>query len=285
MSWKYSDEYYKNYTRETWDECAEKYLPLMKQLAPYHKALLDLIQPRPGERVLDVCTGPGEPAMSMASMVEPTGQVTGVDLSPKMNEMATKTSEKRRLSNVRFLIMDAEKLNLPPDSFDLAVSCFGLQIVTQPETAAKEIFRVVKPGGRVAFAVWSKGDRSTALDVLIGPMLEYAEPDETGYLPTPYELGGEGELTTMLETIGFVHAKEARVTNNWVANSVEDYLNMVLEGSPLGHSLSEETQETQRNVIEKAKRNIAQYAVPGKGVSIPAECIIAYTSKPIVPKK
>lgn len=285
MSWKYSDEYYKNYTRETWDECAEKYLPLMKQLAPYHKALLDLIQPRPGERVLDVCTGPGEPAMSMASMVEPTGQVTGVDLSPKMNEMATKTSEKRRLSNVRFLIMDAEKLNLPSDSFDLAVSCFGLQIVTQPETAAKEIFRVVKPGGRVAFTVWSKGDRSTALDVLIGPMLEYAEPDETGYLPTPYELGGEGELTAMLETIGFAHSKEARVTNNWVANSVEDYLNMVLDGSPLGHSLSEETQETQRNVIEKAKRNIAQYGVPGKGVSIPAECIIAYTSKPIVSKK
>jgi ubiquinone/menaquinone biosynthesis C-methylase UbiE len=285
MSWKYSDEYYKNYTRETWDECAEKYIPLMKQLAPYHKALLDLIQPRPGERVLDVCTGPGEPAMSMASMVEPTGQVTGVDLSPKMNEMATKTSEKRRLSNVRFLIMDAEKLNLPSDSFDLAVSCFGLQIVTQPETAAKEIFRVVKPGGRVAFTVWSKGDHATALDVLIGPMLEYAEPDETGYLPTPYELGGEGELTAMLETIGFVHSKEARVTNNWVANSVEDYLNMVLDGSPLGHSLSEETQETQRNVIEKAKRNIAQYAVHGKGVSIPAECIIAYTSKPIVSKK
>jgi hypothetical protein len=39
MSWKYADEYYKNYTRETWDECAERYLPLMKQLAPFHRAL------------------------------------------------------------------------------------------------------------------------------------------------------------------------------------------------------------------------------------------------------
>ncbi len=279
MSWKYTDEYYKNYTRETWDECAEKYLPLMKQLAPYHKALLGLVQPQPGERVLDVCTGPGEPAMSIASLVEPGGQVTGIDLSPKMNEMATKTSEKRRLSNVRFLNMDAEKLDLPSDSFDLAVSCFGLQIVTQPEAAAKEIFRVVKSGGRVAFTVWSRGDRATALDVLIGPMLEYAEPDETGYLPTPYELGGQGELASMLEAIGFVNAKETRVTNNWVANSVEDYLNMALDGSPLGHSLNEETQETQRNVIEKAKRNISRYAVPGKGVSIPAECIIAYAFK------
>lgn len=222
--------------------------------------------------------------MSMASMVEPGGQVTGIDLSPKMTEMAMKTSEKRRLSNVRFLNMDAEKLDLPSDSYDLAVSCFGLQIVTQPETAAKEVFRVVRPGGRVAFTVWSKGNRAPALDVLIGPMLEYAEPDETGYLPTPYELGGEGELTIMLHAIGFVNAKETRVVNNWVANGVEDYLKMVLEGSPLGHSLSEENQETQRNVMEKAKANISQYAVAGKGVSIPAECIIAYASKPIVPK-
>ena len=280
MSWKYTDEYYKNYTRETWDRCAEKYVPLMRQLAPFHNELVDLIAPQPGERVLDVCTGPGEPAMTIASMVAPTGQVMGVDLSTKMTEMATKTSEKRGLSNARFLTMDAEKLDFPPDSFDLAVSCFGLQIVTQPETAAKQIFRVVKPGGRVAFTVWSRGDRATALDVLIGPMLEYAEPDETGYLPTPYELGGEGELASMLETVGFVNAKEVKVTNSWVAKNVEDYLNMALEGSPLGHSLSEETQEIQRKVIEKAKKNISRYAVPGKGVSIPAECIIAYASKP-----
>src|SRR5208337_4251934 len=190
MSWKYTDEYYKNYTREAWDECAEKYLPLMKQLAPFHKALLDRINPAPGETILDVCTGPGEPAMTIASIVAPTGRVTGIDLSAKMTEMAAKTAEKRGLTNMKFLTMDAEKLDLPVDHFDLAASCFGLQIVTQPETAAREIVRVLKPGGRAGFTVWSKGEHAPALDVIIAPMLEYAEPDESGYLPTPYELGG-----------------------------------------------------------------------------------------------
>ena len=138
MSWKYTDEYYKNYTRETWDECAEKYIPIMQQLRPYHKAFLESLKPNPGETVLDVCTGPGEPAMTIAQMVSPSGSVVGVDLSRNMTEMASKTAQKRALSNVKFLNMDAEKLDFPSNVFDVAVSCFGFQIVTDPEAAARE---------------------------------------------------------------------------------------------------------------------------------------------------
>ena len=279
MSWKYTDEYYKNYTRETWDECAEKYIPLSRQLVPFHKSLLDLVRPSPGERILDVCTGPGEPAMSIASIIAPSGQVVGVDLSSNMTEIATKTATKRRLRNVEFVTMDAEKLEFPVNTFDAAVSCFGFQIVTQPEAAAKEIFRVLKPGGRAGFTVWSKGDRAQAIDVLIEPMMEHATPDEDGYLPTPYELGGPGELVNMLKEIGFVNPTEVRTVGNFVADGVEDYLSMVLVGTPLGHSLSEETEEVQKAVRAKAKGNISRYAT-AKGVSIPTECVIVVASKP-----
>jgi ubiquinone/menaquinone biosynthesis C-methylase UbiE len=279
MSWKYTDEYYKNYTRETWDECAEKYIPLSRQLVPFHKSLLDLVRPSPGERILDVCTGPGEPAMSIASIIAPSGQVVGVDLSSNMTEIATKTAAKRGLRNVEFVTMDAEKLEFPVNTFDVAVSCFGFQIVTQPEAAAKEIFRVLKPGGRAGFTVWSKGDHAQAIDVLIEPMMEHATPDEDGYLPSPYELGGPGELVNMLKKIGFVNPTEVRTVGNFVADGVEDYLSMVLVGTPLGHSLSEETEEVQKAVRAKAKGNISRYAT-AKGVSIPTECVIVVASKP-----
>jgi ubiquinone/menaquinone biosynthesis C-methylase UbiE len=279
MSWKYTDEYYKNYTRETWDECANNYIPLSRQLVPFHKSLLDLVRPSPGERILDVCTGPGEPAMSIASIVAPSGQVVGVDLSSNMTEIATKNAAKRGLRNVEFVTMDAEKLEFPGNTFDVAVSCFGFQIVTQPEAAAKEIFRVLKPGGRAGFTVWSKGDRAQAIDVLIEPMMEHATPDEDGYLPTPYELGGPGELVNMLKEIGFVNPTEVRTVGNFVADGVEDYLSMVLVGTPLGHSLSEETEEVQKAVRAKAKGNISWYAT-AKGVSIPTECVIVVASKP-----
>ena len=279
MSWKYTDEYYKNYTRETWDECANNYIPLSRQLVPFHKSLLDLVKPSPGERILDVCTGPGEPAMSIASIVAPSGQVVGVDLSSNMTEIATKNAAKRGLRNLEFVTMDAEKLEFPVNTFDVAVSCFGFQIVTQPEAAAKEIFRVLKPGGRAGFTVWSKGDRAQAIDVLIEPMMEHATPDEDGYLPTPYELGGQGELVNMLKEIGFVNPTEVRAVGNFVADGVEDYLSMVLVGTPLGHSLSEETEDVQKTVRAKAKSNISRYATT-RGVSIPTECVIVVASKP-----
>lgn len=279
MSWKYTDEYYKSYTRETWDECAERYVPLAMQLAQFHKPLLDLIAPRQGDRILDVCTGLGEPAMSIASMVAPTGHVTGVDLSSSMTEIARKNAAKRGLLNCDFVTMDAEKLQFPDQGFDAAVSCFGFQIVTDASAAAKEIFRVLRPGGRAGFTVWSTGDRAPALHVIIEPMLEHATPDEDGYLPTPYELGGRDELTTMLTGIGFVDPTEVRTVGNWVATSVQEYLSMLLDGSPLGHSLGEETLEVQNEVREKAKVNISRYATPA-GVSIPAECIAVAASKP-----
>lgn len=279
MSWQYTDEYYKSYTRETWDECADRYLPLAQQLAQFHKPLLDLVKPIPGDSVLDVCTGLGEPAMSIASSIAPTGHVIGVDLSANMTEIANRSAAQRGLKNISFLTMDAEKLDFPPDNFDLAISCFGFQIVTDPRAAAKEILRVLKPQGRAGFTVWSTGDRTPALDVVIGPLMEHATPDEDGYLPTPYELGGPQELTNMLKEIGFTNPTEIRILGSWAAESVDDYLTMLLDGSPLGHSLSEESEAVQKEVREKSKRNISKYSSP-RGVIIPAECVIVAASRP-----
>lgn len=122
-------------------------------------------------------------------------------------------------------------------SFDIAVSCFGFQIITDPNATANQIFRVLKSGGRVGLTVWSTGDKVPTIEVLVGPITEHGEPDETGYIPTPYELDGHGELTGMLKKAGFKDTKETRVNGIWRAVNGEEYLNMIIEGTPLGHSL------------------------------------------------
>src|SRR3989449_3427134 len=113
--WKYSDDYYREYTRTTWNESAEKYTKLLRNLAPYGFDLLARLDPKIRERCLDIATGPGEPAMSIARMVGPEGHVMGIDLSEKMVELATRIAKERRIGNGLFRTMDAEKLDLPDE--------------------------------------------------------------------------------------------------------------------------------------------------------------------------
>lgn len=273
MTWKYTDDDYREYTRVTWNESAEAYTRNLRLLEPFRLDLLRDAAPRPGERALDIATGPGEPAMGMARLVGPGGHVTGIDLSEEMVRIAEEVAKARKLGNVDFQVMDAEKLTLPDASFDLAVSAFGFQIVTDPEKAAREAHRVLKPGGRLGVTVWSTGDKVPAIHAIIGPMLEHAEPDETGYLPTPYEMGGPGEMVAFLEKAGFRDARERRVTHPWEFRDEEDYLGFVLKGTPIGHSLSEEEPEVQEEVLRKARENLRAWKTP-KGLALPAECVV-----------
>lgn len=211
--------------------------------------------------------------MSLARVVGPMGHVTGVDLSEKMIELATQAAKRRRLGNADFKVMDAEHLAFPDNSFDAVVSRFGFQIFTNPEAVAREAYRVLKPGGRIVVAIWSTADKAPGLHAIVGPMLEYAEPDETGYIPTPYELGAPGEMTALLAQVGFGGLTEDRRTHAFVVSSEEEYLEAMLEGTPLGHSVREETPEVQSRVIEKTRANLQAWRRDG-GFELPCECVL-----------
>ncbi len=272
MPWKYSEEYYRDYTRRTWDESSRSYIPIMERFAPFHSDLVGRLSPRPGERVLDMASGPGEPAIAVARRVAPTGRVLGVDLSERMVELATQRSRAEQVPSVEFRVMDCTRLELPDASFDAVTSAFGFQIFTDPERAAAEARRVVRPGGRIAVCLWGTAERVPFLEVLIGPMLEHAEPDETGYLPTPYETGGPGEMVRFLETAGFDRAVEVRTSHVLRAADPDDYLQTVLRGTPLGHSLGEEDPEVQSEILAATRRNLEAYRTP-RGLELPAEVV------------
>jgi len=279
MPWQYNDEYYTEYTRVTWNESASAYVDFMRNLEPYRSELLTRLNPRVGERILDMGTGPGEPAMTIARAVGPQGHVHGIDLSEKMIDISRQVSRARGLANVEFSVMDCSNLAFPDASFDGAVSCFGFQIFTKPEEAAAQAYRVLKPGGRLFTTVWSTGDKVPMLDVIIAPMLEHAEPDETGYIPTPYETGGPGEMIAFLEAAGFRQAVEHRVTHTARFANEDAYLDGILKATPIGHSLSEEPAEVQEEVLRKTRENLRKWSTPD-GILLPGECVIASAIKP-----
>lgn len=278
MPWKYTDEYYREYTRTTWNESAEAYVGLMRNLEPFRSDLIARLAPGAGESILDLGTGPGEPAISIAKEVGASGHVTGVDLSENMVSIAQRVAAARGLKNVDFRVMDCGDLKFPDGTFHAAVSSFGFQIFTDPEAAAREAFRVLRKGGRIAISVWSTGDKVPWIHAIVGPMLEHAEPDESGYIPTPYETGGPGEMVRFLEAAGFSEATEVRRQYALKFADEAAYFQVLLKATPIGHSLAEETEEVQKEVLQKARGNLRQWRT-SEGLSVPGEGVLVSARK------
>ncbi len=118
--------------------------------------LAELVAIAPGMRVLDVATGAGAVLVTAAERVGPSGQVVGVDLSNEMLAQADAAVRAAGLSNVQLGRMDAESLELPNDSFDIVTCAFSVFFFPSIDTALREMYRVCKPGGRVAVSVWGK---------------------------------------------------------------------------------------------------------------------------------
>ncbi|TLZ83928.1 MAG: methyltransferase domain-containing protein [Methanobacteriota archaeon] len=97
-----SDESYREYTRTAWNATAEKYRRLLRLFEPYGFDLLARLNPKIRDSALDLATGPGEPAMSIARMVGPDGRVVGIDLSERMVQLATRIAKERRIPGVTF---------------------------------------------------------------------------------------------------------------------------------------------------------------------------------------
>jgi ubiquinone/menaquinone biosynthesis C-methylase UbiE len=111
--------------------------------------IIDLVEARPGMRILDLACGPGNLSRKLAPLVEPDGEVIGVDLAPGMIERARLAA----IPNARFQVMDIEDLEFEADSFDGSVCGHGLQFVPHLDRAMSEARRVLRPGARFAASV------------------------------------------------------------------------------------------------------------------------------------
>ncbi len=145
--------------RYGWDLAVDLYAQHWHALlAGVQANLLELAAPQPGEKVLDIACGTGVVTLALATSVGAGGRVLGVDLSAGMVASAESRAQAAGITQARFDRMDAEVLSLPSASFDLVVCALGLMYVPDADAALREIYRVLRPGGRTVIAVW--GERS-----------------------------------------------------------------------------------------------------------------------------
>ncbi len=107
---------------------------------------------QPGERVLDVGSGAGTDTLVAAQMVGAEGRVTGIDMTPEMLAKARAAAAEMGLPNVEFVEGEAEQLPFPDESFDVVISNGVIDLVPDKDAVFSEIFRVLKPGGRIQIA-------------------------------------------------------------------------------------------------------------------------------------
>lgn len=130
--------------------------------------VVELVDAKPGMRILDMACGPGVLSRRLAPLVEPNGEVVGVDLAPGMIERARMLA----IPNTRFEIMDIEDLQLNDASFDAAVCGHGLQFAPHLDRALAEARRVVRPGSRFAASVPGGPGQSQTVMRLLDTVVE-----------------------------------------------------------------------------------------------------------------
>src|SRR5687768_17722518 len=122
------------------------------------RALVEHASIHEGQSVLDVAGGAGEPSLTIAEVVGPTGSVTCTDAVAEMVESARSQASDRGLTNMQFRQCKADALPFPDRSFDVAVSRMGAMFFPDPVLGFREMLRVTKPSGVLAFAVWHKSE-------------------------------------------------------------------------------------------------------------------------------
>src|SRR5262249_7721631 len=121
--------------------------------------LLDLAALRPGQTVLDVASGPGMVAREAARRVAPGGTVVATDIAEAALDDGRERAAEEDIPNICFQVEDAEWLSCAGDGFDRVVSSLGFMHFPAAADAARETFRVLRPGGRLAAAVWGAEER------------------------------------------------------------------------------------------------------------------------------
>lgn len=214
--------------------------------------LLDMAEVKPGQRVLDIATGIGEPAISAAKVVGPAGGVVATDISGPMLEIARERAATLGLKNLEFIEADAERLAFPENSFDAILCRWGLASLQNPARALTGIRRMLIPNGVFATSVWDVAPKPPISSVAIALAREMFQPaplePET---PSRSGLAG-GVLEGMMNQAGFADVGAEKMTVKLEFPSVGAFTEYLMDVSPELSDLLSDQPSKRREAFQQA---------------------------------
>jgi ubiquinone/menaquinone biosynthesis C-methylase UbiE len=219
--------------KETWN----RFSPGWKKWDAFNSAFLQpmgdeivaAIRPSGADAILDVATGTGEPGLTIAAAI-PAGQVVGTDLAEGMLATAEAHARARGLANYRTQVADVSALPFPDGTFD-AVSCrMGFMFFPDMALAAKEIVRVLKPGGRFSTSVWSAAEQNPWVTTMMGAISRHApQPPPVPGAPGMFRCAAPGLIAGILRDAGLGEVTEKEISRQVTYESSDQYWSMMME--------------------------------------------------------
>jgi SAM-dependent methyltransferase len=260
----------------------EKHRDILRQMfSPVTEALIQDAQIATSHSILDIATGPGEPALTIASLA-PHAKVFGVDPIPEMVAAARREATRLELANTHFDVAFADRLPFPDDTFDAAVSRFGIMFFPSPLNALRESARVLKPGHKLAFAVWHTTATNSFHHSLARVVDTYIDsPPPLPDALEPFRFATPGKLKNILQQAGLTSTSERLLQFKInIPLSMEDYWELRLD---ISDKLREKTNtlapQKRIELIRHVFQSTSEYST-GDGISFPAEVLIVSGTTP-----
>jgi SAM-dependent methyltransferase len=250
--------------------------------APLTQALIEHADIHEGQSVLDIAGGPGEPSLTIAETIGPTGLVTCTDAVPEMVDAARKEAARRGITNIEFRVCTADSLPFSDNSFDVVVSRLGAMFFPDPVAAMRELLRVTKQGGKLAFVVWHKSELNPFCYLVTNVMdRQMLSPPTDPDAPGAFRFAETGKLANVMTQAGVVDVKESVFKFDIAAPiSLREFWAMRSQTSDnLREKVKRLSTERQSQVTKEIERAVQPF-FPNNQMKFPAQMIIATGTKP-----